>query len=89
MTGKFYFWSKIYGLIKQNPIYLYLLKYSLMQMEVILLPNEAYICDQNREDYLNGVFSTILFSCVIPCTTVICSLCLYFISLVNNFDLCR
>lgn len=60
-----------------------------MHMEVILLPNEAYVCDQNREDYLTEVISTILFSCVIPCTTVISSLCLYFISLLNNFDLRR
>lgn len=58
-----------------------------MQIEVILLPIEAYVCDQNREDYLNGDFSTVLFSCVIPCITVICSLRLCFISLLNNFDL--
>lgn len=45
-----------------------------------------YVCDQNREDYLSGVFSTVLFSCVIPCTTLICPLCLCFISLLNNLD---
>lgn len=60
-----------------------------MQMEVILLPNEAYVYEQNREGYLSGIFSTVLFSCVIPCSTVICSLCLCFISLLNNFDLRR
>lgn len=60
-----------------------------MQMEVILLPNETYVCHQNREDYLSGVFSTVLFSHVIPCTALICSLCLCFISLLNNLGLER
>lgn len=60
-----------------------------MQMEVISLPNEAYVYEQNREDCLSGIFSTVLFSCVIPCSAVICSLCLCFISLLNNFDLRR
>lgn len=55
-----------------------------MQMEVGLLPIEAYVCNQNREDYLSGVFSTVLFSHVIPCTTLICPFCLCFISLLNN-----
>lgn len=89
MTGKFTSEVNAMLLLNINLIYLYLLKYSLMQMEVILLPNEAYVCDQNREDYLSGAFSPVLFSCVIPCTTVICSLRLCFISLLNNFDLRR
>lgn len=60
-----------------------------MQMEVSLLPNEAYVCNQNREDSLSGVFSTVLFSHVIACTTVVCPFCLCFISLLNNLDLGR
>lgn len=55
-----------------------------MQKEVVLLPNEAYVCNQNRESYLSAVFSTVLFSHVIPCTTVICPLCLCFIPLLSN-----
>lgn len=35
-----------------------------MQIEVILLPNEVYVCNQNREDYLSGVF---FYCSLFPC----------------------